>query len=113
MHEMALAESVLDLVEFRARREGCRRITTVRLEIGKLSGVEPEAMRFCFDAAASGTLAEGAALDIIERDGSAWCFDCERHTPLAARGAPCPVCGGYRLRLDEGSAMRVSELEIE
>lgn len=113
MHEMALAESVLDLVEHRARREGCRRVKTVRLEIGQLSGVEPEAMRFCFDAASSGTLAEGAALDIVVQRGLAWCFDCGRQTPLAMRGAPCPQCGGYRLRLDEGSAMRVSELEIE
>jgi hydrogenase nickel incorporation protein HypA/HybF len=113
MHEMALAESVLDLVEFRARRAGSRRVKTVRLEIGRLSGVEPEAMRFCFDAVAGGTLAEGAALDIVVQEGLAWCFDCARQMPLSARGAPCPECGGYHLRLDKGSAMRVSELEIE
>jgi hydrogenase nickel incorporation protein HypA/HybF len=113
MHEMSLAESVLDLVEHRARREGCRRIKTVRLEIGKLSGVEPESMRFCFDAVVGGTLAEGAELDIVEEDGLAWCFDCGRLTPLAVRGDPCPGCGGFHLRLDEGLAMRVSELEIE
>lgn len=113
MHEMSLAESVLDLVEHRARREGCRRVKTVRLEIGKLSGVEPGAMRFCFDAVVGGTLAEGAALDIVEEEGLAWCFDCGRLMPLATRGDPCPVCGGHRMRLDGGLAMRVSELEIE
>jgi len=59
MHEMALAESVLDLIEDCLLREGGKRIKTVRLEIGKLSAVEPEAMRFCFDAVARGTLAKG------------------------------------------------------
>lgn len=113
MHEMSLAEGVLDLVEYRARREGCHRVKTVRLEIGKLSGVEPEAIRFCFDAVASGTMAEGAALDIVEQDGRAWCFDCGRLMKLAARSDPCPGCGGFRLRMDEGVAMRVKELEIE
>jgi len=113
MHEMSLAESVIELVEYRARRNGSTRIKTVRLEIGKLSGVEPDAMRFCFDAVASGTLAEGAALDIIEQEGLAWCFDCSLSTPLASRSDPCPECGGYRMRLDEGLAMRVKELEIE
>ena len=113
MHEMSLAESVIELVEHRARREGCQRVKTVRLEIGKLSGVEPDAMRFCFDAVTGGTLAEGAALDIIEEEGRAWCFDCSRPTPLSARSDPCPECGGYHMRLDEGLAMRVKELEIE
>lgn len=113
MHEMSLAESVIDLVEYRARREGCQRVKTVRLEIGKLSGVEPEAMRFCFDAVAGGTLAEGAALDIVEQEGRAWCFDCGGMMPLAARSDSCPECGGFRLRVDEGAAMRVKELEVE
>lgn len=113
MHEMSLAENVVELVEYRARREGCRRVKTVRLEIGKLSGVEPEAIRFCFDAVASGTLAEGAVLDIVEQDGRGWCFDCSRTMPLDARGDACPECGGHRLRLDAGIAMRVKELEIE
>lgn len=113
MHEMALAESVLDLIEDCLLREGGKRIKTVRLEIGKLSAVEPEAMRFCFDAVARGTLAEGAALDIIEQEGSAWCFDCNREVPLAARYDPCAACGGLRLQVQGGTLMRVKELEIE
>jgi hydrogenase nickel incorporation protein HypA/HybF len=113
MHEMSLAESVLDLVEDCIRREGGQRVKTVRLEIGKLSAVEPDAMRFCFDAVARGTSAEGAVLDIIEQEGSAWCFDCNREVPLAARYDPCTACGGFRLQVAEGTAMRVRELEIE
>src|SRR5512146_602004 len=112
MNDMLLAEGVVDLVDHRARREGCQRVKTVRLEIGRLSGVEPEAIRFCFDAVANGTLAEGAALDIVEQDGRAWCFDCGGMMPLAARGDSCPGCGGHRLRLDEGVAMRIKELEV-
>lgn len=113
MHEMALAESVLGLIEDRTLREGGRRIKMVRLEIGKLSAVEPEAMRFCFDAVTHGTLAEGAVLDIVEQEGSAWCFDCNREVPLATRYDPCPACGGFRLQVAEGALMRVKELEIE
>lgn len=113
MHEMSLAESVIELVEHRARLNGGQRVKVVRLEIGKLSGVEPDAMRFCFDAVTNGTLAEGAALEIIEQEGRAWCFDCARSSPLLARSAPCPECGGYRMRLDEGLAMRVKEFEVE
>ena len=113
MHEMTLAESVLDVVEAYASREACLRIKIVRLEIGKLSGVEPDAMRFCFDAVARGTMAEGAALDIVEQDGYAWCFDCRLQVPVEKRTDPCVVCGGFRLQMMEGTAMRVKEMEIE
>ena len=113
MHEMSLAESMLGLIEDCALREGGQRIRTVRLEIGKLSAVEPEAMRFCFDAVTRGTLAEGAVLDIVEQEGSAWCFDCNREVPLGARYDPCPVCGGFRMQVAEGTTMSVKELEIE
>ncbi len=113
MHEMALAESVLQIVEDAARREGLRRVRAVRLEIGQLSSVEPEAMRFCFDAAARDSVAAGARLEIATTAGAAWCYACSEPVALAELGAPCPHCGGYRLRLTEGTGMRVMELEAE
>ncbi len=113
MHEMSLAESVLGVIEDYASREDCLRVKIVRLEIGKLSGVEPEAMRFCFDAVVRGTLAEGAMLDIIEQDGKAWCFDCRLEVPVEARTDPCAVCGGFHLRVMEGTTMCVKEMEVE
>ena len=61
MHEMSLAEGVLQIVEDAARSQGFSQVTAVRLEIGRLSSVEPEALRFCFDVVVRGSLAEGAA----------------------------------------------------
>jgi len=113
MHEMTLAESVLQIVEDTARREGLRHVRAVRLEIGQLSSVEPDAMRFCFDAVARDSVADGARLDIVTTAGAAWCNQCLEPVALAELGAACPHCGGYRLRLTEGTGMRVMELEAE
>lgn|SRR5574342_69401 len=113
MHEMALAESVVQIVEDYARREGFRRVRTLWLEIGQLAGVESHAMRFCFDAAARATPAEGARLEIVEAPGSAWCLQCSAAVPLAARHDPCPHCGSYQLQVTGGTEMRVKELEVE
>ena len=113
MHEMTLAESVLQIVEDAARREGLRRVRAVWLEIGELSSVEPDAMRFCFDAVTRDSVAEGARLEIVKTPGAAWCNACSEPVPLPELGAPCPRCGGYRLRLTEGTGMRVMELEAE
>ena len=113
MHEMSLAEGVVQIVEDYARREHFRRVKAVWLEIGRLSGVEAEAMRFCFDAAARDTVAEGARLEIVELAGSAWCLHCSEAVAVAARYDPCPRCGGYQLQVTGGTEMRVKELEVE
>ena len=66
MHELALATEVVSICT--ARADGAR-VVRVRLEVGRLAAVLPDALRFCFDACAHGTPVEGAALDIIETQG--------------------------------------------
>ncbi len=64
MHEMALTQSLVELIEDEGRKQGFSHVRVVRLEIGALGSVEPEAMRFCFEAVARGAIVEGARLDI-------------------------------------------------
>jgi hydrogenase nickel incorporation protein HypA/HybF len=119
MHEMSLAEGVLQIVEDAARNSGGAgdggflRVKTVFIEIGQLSSVEPDSMRFCFDAVTRGTLAEGALLEVIEVPGEGLCFNCNKTVPLAALYDPCPACGGYPVQATGGTEMRVKELEVE
>jgi len=112
MHEMALAESMLEIIEDAARRSAASRVTAVCLEIGALSRVEPEALRFCFDAVARGSLAETALLEIITTPGRAWCMPCGNAIVVSRLGEPCPRCGSYQLEVSEGEAMCVKAIEI-
>jgi len=112
MHEMALCEGVLQLLSEEAARQRFERVKTVWIEIGALSHVEPEALRFCFDVVTDGTLAHGARLEILRPDGKAWCIDCCASVALRARGEPCPTCGGYKLQVTDGDQMTVKELEV-
>jgi hydrogenase nickel incorporation protein HypA/HybF len=100
-------------VEHAALREGLRRVRAVWLEIGQLASVEPEAMRFCFEAVARDSVAAGARLEIVATPGAAWCLGCAEQVALAELGAACPRCGGYRLRVTDGTQMRVKEVEAE
>lgn len=114
MHEMSLAEGVLQIIEDAARNpQGFARVKTVVLEIGQLSSVEPEAMRFCFDAVTRGSLAEGAKLEIIATPGQGLCLSCQKTVPLAEVYDPCPECGGYPVQPTAGTEMRVRELEVD
>jgi hydrogenase nickel incorporation protein HypA/HybF len=113
VHEMSLAESVLQIVRDAARSEGFSRVKTVHLEIGQLAGVEPEAMRFCFDVVARSTLADQARLEIIATPGAGWCMICGRQVAIAARFDACPDCGSHQVQATAGTEMRVRELEVE
>ncbi|OLT16426.1 hypothetical protein BJF78_14160 [Pseudonocardia sp. CNS-139] len=64
MHELSITQSVVSAV---AERLPDAQVRRVRLEIGQLSGLVPDAVRFCFDLVAEGTVCEGAELEIDER----------------------------------------------
>jgi hydrogenase nickel incorporation protein HypA/HybF len=113
MHEMSLAESVLQLIEGAAGKDQFSKVTTVWLEIGQLSGVEPEAMAFCFDAVTRDSIAAGARLEIIALPGVGWCMACAKSVPMTEVFGECPQCGGYQMQVTGGTEMRVKELEVE
>lgn len=110
---MSLVESVRELIEDAAVREGFARVRSVRVEIGQLSGVEREAFAFCFDIVMQDGIAAGARLDIVATPGSGRCPTCGRETPLAAVYDPCAHCGGFPVEATGGTAMRVIDLEVE
>jgi len=113
MHEMSLAEGILQLLEDAARRENARRVSAVFLEIGQLASVEVESLRFCFDAVVRDSVADGARLEIIDTPGTGWCLDCSQSVPMTDKLSGCPRCGSYRVQVTGGTEMRVKELEIE
>lgn len=112
MHEMSLAEGVLQIVEDTARASAAAHVRSVLLEIGALSHVEVEALRFCFDAVTRGTVADGARLEVRAVSGQAWCMPCGTTVPLARLGEACPHCGSYQLQVTAGDEMKVKEIEV-
>jgi hydrogenase nickel incorporation protein HypA/HybF len=112
MHEMSLAESVVQIAEDTARQNGGSRISSVFLEVGRLAGVEIEALRFCFDAASRSSLAEGAELVIERPDGQAWCMPCGETVSLSSLADPCPRGGSHQLQVTGGNELKVREIAI-
>jgi len=113
MHEMSLAESVREIVQDTARASGAQRVRAVRLEIGRLSQVEVDAMRFAFDVVRRGSVFEDATLEIVDTAGTAWCLRCSQTGVIERRGDPCPHCGSHQLQVTGGDRMRVLDIEVE
>lgn len=112
MHELALCEELARLIAERADHDGFTRVTKVVLEVGVLSHVLPEAMAFGFEIATRGGPAEGAELDILRPQGSAWCADCAAERAIVTKGDGCPACGGHKLLVTAGDELRLKQLEV-
>lgn len=108
MHELALACSIVEMAEEAAAGRPVARVTLV---IGRLSGVMTEAIRFCFDAVARGTVLDGAALDIIEPDGHARCNACGAEFATPDLLTPCR-CGSFDLTRLQGEELTVKSIEL-
>jgi len=109
VHELSITQSMVELCEQNA---GGRRVLSVTMEIGELSGMVPEAVEFCFDACTRDTLLEGAQLIIDLIPGRGRC-NCGVESPLQTYYDPCPACGGFGLTVTAGEELRVRELEVE
>jgi len=113
MHEVSLIESVVALVEDERRKQDFSRVRMIKLRVGAIGHAEPDALRFCFDAVTSGTISDGARLEIELVAGAGWCAECRRTVALGERFAACPACGSIRVRMTAGNELSVAEMEVE
>ena len=108
MHELGIVQQV---VEIAAEASGGAPVGRIVLEIGKLSAILPDAVRFCFDLATEGTVAEGAVLEIIEIPGLARCRACRAELALDRPFGHC-ACGGSDLEWLAGDELRIKRMEV-
>ena len=108
MHELGITQNIVAIVCEQAKGAKVQRVT---LEIGKLSAIMPDAVRFCFDICCKGTVVEGASLEIIEITGLARCRQCGAEIPLEQPFGICS-CGSVELDLLTGEELKIKEMEI-
>jgi hydrogenase nickel incorporation protein HypA/HybF len=105
-------EGLIRDIAAEALRQGFTRVHQVRLEVGRLAGVEVEALRFAFGPATEGTLAEGARLVVLELPGRGTCQTCGAEVGIEARYDLCPACGDGFVSLVSGTEIRVKDLDV-
>jgi hydrogenase nickel incorporation protein HypA/HybF len=108
MHELGITQEILAVVS--ERSEGAR-VRRVVLEIGKLTAILPDALRFCFEVCSAGTVAEGAELEIDELPGRARCRQCGAEVQLDQPFGRC-ACGSSDLDWLSGEELRIKEMEV-
>ena len=106
MHELAITQSVVDVV---TERTGSAPVARVRVRVGRLAGVVPDAMRFCFELVTAGTPLEGAVLEFEQPEGRARCRACGEEFGLPDLVLLCR-CGSADVEVLAGRELGVASV---
>ncbi len=113
MHEMSMAQGVLDIVLDYAAKNEAKRVKEISLLIGEMTGVVFESLEFCFTSLAKGTIASEAKLKLNLVPLVGQCPDCNWQGHIERYNFLCPQCGSAALKVISGRELRVEYLDIE
>jgi hydrogenase nickel incorporation protein HypA/HybF len=114
MHELYLAESIINIIQDYAACDGFKKVNSISLSYGRLSCIEPKSLQFGFDVQAKGTPAEGATLEFQILPAMIHCFSCEKDLEVKAHTGVCPSCGGNEVILTAGTEeLQILELDVD
>jgi len=113
MHELSIAMGVVELAEKEALKGGGAVIESIELEIGKLSGIEIEALEFAWPVAVKGTMLANAKRIIFSIAGKAKCADCGLIFDIDNLFDSCPSCNSYIKEIFKGKELRIKAITVD
>ena len=113
MHELAITQSMLDLVLEQAEKAKAKEVEKINLVIGEMCGIVGESVQFYFDFLSQGTIAERATLSFRMVPTEARCGNCGKQFELQEFDWSCLHCGGNSLEIIAGKELFVESIEVE
>jgi hydrogenase nickel incorporation protein HypA/HybF len=113
MHELAVTQSMLEIVLRHARQAGAPRVVEIQLVIGQLSSIVDDSVAFYWDMVAQGTPAEGARLIFRRVPARFRCEACAHEYAPPSETWACPACASQRVRVIAGDEFSVESIEVD
>lgn len=113
MHELSIAQALIDQVSDVAKAQSAKRVVSIRVVVGALSGVDPESLRAVFPLAAEDTLLAGATLEVETVAASVRCKTCGGVSVPDAPFVYCATCGSRDVQIEAGRELYIRSAEIE
>jgi hydrogenase nickel incorporation protein HypA/HybF len=112
MHELSIAQGILDIVRQSVPEPQCGAVASVAVRVGRLSGVVPDSLEFCFEALVNDSPFEHARLAIEIVPVRCVCEQCDTHFEIEDPIFLCPACSSGRVRMQSGMELQVVQIEL-
>ena len=113
MHEMSIAQSLVEILQEEMKKAGAQRLRSVRLEVGRMSAIVPDALSFGFEVITAGTHLEGAELIMDSVPLKAVCRACRREFEIEQYAFYCPFCRSGDIEVLSGQELAVVEITVD
>lgn len=113
MHELSIAQNIVEIVEKYVPGDAMAEVRLIRVRVGSLSGIVPDSLEFSFSAIVTGTPLGSAKLDIVHVPAICRCEVCSTEFEAEDFVFACPACGNVNTRLVSGSDLQVVDIELE
>lgn len=113
MHEVGIAQSILDIAIDNANKNGAKKINLISVNIGKMSAVDFPALDFAFNALKEGTIASESKLECNEIELKCECFSCGAVSALEGYFSICPKCESREVRIISGDELNIAYIDVE
>ncbi len=113
MHEMAIAMALIGQTEVVAREQNARAIAGITVAAGRLSGVDPDALRAVFDLAAEETMAAGATLTVELIEAEVRCRGCGQRTQPKPPFIACVACSSPDVEIERGRELYIKSIDVD
>ena len=113
MHELAVTQSMVNLVLEEARKGNARKVKKINLVLGELSGVVGDCVRFYFSLMSKDTMAEGADISFKTVPTQAKCSQCAKVFEVKESDWLCPECHSVSVEIVAGNELIVESIEVE
>jgi len=112
MHEISIMQGALDLALQTAKASAAKEILCLRLRVGAMTGVVPEALQFAFEVLREGTIAAEARLEVETVPLSCWCPECQMEFESTDWRQECPKCGRLSGEMRCGLELELASVEV-
>jgi hydrogenase nickel incorporation protein HypA/HybF len=112
MHELGIAQNIVEIVQESVPRAQVPSVRVVKMKVGRLAGVVPDSLEFCFSAIVGNTELRGARLHIEQVSTAGRCHDCAHDFPLAEYAFSCPGCKSTNIEIISGTELEITEIEL-
>lgn len=113
MHELSIANDIFNGVVEETKKRKISRIISIKIEVGKLMAIVPEALEFSFETITKGTFLEGAKLDIVDVPLKMKCNNCSNEFEVNDYAYTCPNCQNTECEIISGNELLIKSLETE
>ncbi|MDN5349474.1 MAG: hydrogenase nickel incorporation protein HypA/HybF [Bacteroidales bacterium] len=112
MHELSIAMQIIEIVKEEAKNHAAIGVSAINLDIGKLSGIEPDALEFAMEEAVKGSMAEKAEVHYNYIQAVSVCEDCCREFEVQDYFKTCPFCNSLNTSLIKGKELKIAAIDL-